>query len=289
MKRITFLALTAAGFTGLTSCGGDDTKVIQVKGSDTMIQLASAWAEAFGKKHENIKISATGGGSGGGIAALQNGTTDIANSSRKIKEKEKEDIKKATGKDVVEHVVSFDALALYVHPSNTLGQISVEELSQIWAAGGPINQWEQVGGTGGEIKLVGRNSSSGTYEYFREHICGKAADGKTMNEFRQGVGELVGSTEVIETVAKSPASLGYSGMGYKNSSVKWLKISKKKGEPGVEPGEDAARSKSYPISRELYIYTLGEPTGDVKTFLDWVKGPEGQAIVSKEGFVAVTK
>jgi len=288
MKRIAFLALTAAAVTGLTSCGGDDTKVIQVKGSDTMIQLASAWSEAFGKSHEHIKISATGGGSGGGIAALQNGTTDIANSSRRIKDKEKEDIKKATGKDVVEHIVCFDALAIYTHPSNPLEQISVEELKEIWAAGGSIEDWSQVGGTAGKMTLVGRNSSSGTYEYFREHICGKAADGK-MNEFRKGVSELVGSTEVIETVAKAPTAMGYSGMGYKNSHVKWLKVSAKKGEPGIEPGEDAARNKTYPIARELFIYTLGEPTGDVKTFLDWVKGPEGQAIVSKEGFVAVTK
>jgi phosphate transport system substrate-binding protein len=288
MKRISFLALTAAAVTGLTSCGGDDAKVIQVKGSDTMIQLASAWSEAFGKTHEHIKISASGGGSGGGIKALINGTTDLANSSRRIKDSEKEEIKKATGKDPVEHVVSYDALAVFVHPSNPLEQISVEELSTIWAEGGGVEQWEQVGGSGGKITLVGRNSSSGTYEYFREHICGKGADGK-QREFRKGVSELVGSTEVIETISKTPTALGYSGMGYKNSSVKWLKVSNKKGEPAVEPGEDAARDKSYPIARELYIYTLGEPTGDVKTFLDWVKGPEGQAIVSKEGFVAVTK
>jgi phosphate transport system substrate-binding protein len=286
MKRITFLALAAAAITGLSSCGGDDTKVIQVKGSDTMIQLASAWSEAFSKSHEHIKISATGGGSGGGIAALQNKTTDIANSSRKIKQEEIDKIKAATGKDVVEHVVCFDALAVYAHPSNPLDQISVEELGQIWAEGGTIEQWEQVGGTGGKITLIGRNSSSGTYEYFREHICGKGADGK-MKEFRKGVSELVGSTEVIETVSKTPTALGYSGMGYKNSTVKWLKVSAKKGQPGIEPGELVARDKSYPIARELYIYTLGEPTGDVKTFLDWVKGPEGQAIVSKEGFVSV--
>jgi len=286
MKRLLFLPLLIAAATGLSSCGKDE-KVIQAKGSDTMIQLASAWAEAFNKTNPDIKISATGGGSGGGMAALENKTTDIANSSRKIKDKEKEGIKKATGKDVVEHMVCFDALSVYVHPSNPIEQISIEELKQIWSRDGTIDQWEQVGGTGGKITLVGRNSSSGTYEYFKEHICGKAADGTTMNEFRLGVAELVGSTEVIETVSKTPTAMGYSGMGYKNNTVKWLKVSKKKGEPAIEPGELVARNKTYPIARELYIYTAGEPTGDVKTFLDWVKGPEGQAVVSKEKFVSL--
>jgi phosphate transport system substrate-binding protein len=289
MTRKQLLKLSAAAVlstTILTGCGGSDEKVIQAKGSDTMIQLATAWAEAFNKTNPNIKISATGGGSGTGIAALQNGTADICNSSRKIKKEEVEKIKAQTGKDVIEHVVAIDALAIYVNNANAMEQISVEELTQVWAEGGTLETWEALGGAGGKISLVGRQNGSGTYDYFREHICGKTAEGKA-REFRAGISELVGSTEVIKTIAQTPTAMGYSGMGYKNDTVKWLKVSNKKGETAVLPGEDSARDKSYPISRELFIYTVGEPTGHVKTFLDWVKSPEGQAIVSKEGFVGL--
>jgi len=276
--------LLALGLFSLTSCG-KKSKVIQAKGSDTLIQLATAWSEEYAKINPDVRISATGGGSGTGIAALQNGTTDICNSSRKIKAKEIEDIKASTGKDVVEHVVCFDALAVYTHPSNPIDEISIEELTEIWSENGTTETWEDVGGSGGEISLVGRQNNSGTYDYFREHICGKKDD--KQREFRQGISELVGSTEVIETISKTPTAMGYSGMGYKTDAVKWLKVSKAKGEPAVGPGADAARDKSYPIARELYIYTVGEPEGDLKAFLDWVKGPEGQAIVNEEGFVSL--
>lgn len=284
MKRNAFLVILSAAALGLTACGKKGT-VIQSKGSDTMIQLATAWGEAYKKVKPDVQINATGGGSGTGIAALQNGTTDICASSRKIKKEEAEKIKAATGKEVVEHVVCFDALSVYVHPTCKIDQISVEELTEIWAEGGTLETWEQIGGEGGKISLVGRQNNSGTYDYFREHICGKK-DGK-QREFRQGISELVGSSEVIKTVANTPTAMAYSGKGYKNDTVKWLKVSNKKGEPGVEPSEETARNKTYPISRELFIYTVGEPEGEVKAFLDWVKGPEGQAIVKKEKFVPV--
>ncbi len=287
MKRIAFISLFTATLTGLTGCKkGSDVVEIRAKGSDTMIQLSTAWAEAYRKVKSNVQINAIGGGSGTGLAALQNDTTDICNSSRKIKPEEVENVKKATGKDVSEHIVCFDALAVYVHPSNPLEQISVEELREIWAENGTIENWEQVGGTPGRITLVGRQNNSGTYDYFREHICGKSAD-KKQREFRQGVSELVGSAEVVETISKTPTAMGYSGMGYRTDMVKVLKISNKKGEPGVAVGEEVARNKSYPIARELFIYTAGEPAGETKAFLDWVKGPDGQAIVSREHFVSL--
>ncbi len=287
MKRITFFSILTAALAAFTGCKkGSDIVEIRAKGSDTMIQLSTAWAEAYRKVKSNVQINAIGGGSGTGLAALQNNTTDICNSSRKIKPEEAETVKKASGKDVSEHIVCFDALAVYVHPSNPLEQISVEELREIWAENGTLENWEQVGGTPGKITLVGRQNNSGTYDYFREHICGKNAE-KKQREFRQGVSELVGSAEVVETVSKTPTAMGYSGMGYRNDKVKVLKISNKKGEPGVAVGEEVARNKSYPIARELFIYTAGEPTGEIKAFLDWVKGPEGQAIVSKEQFVSL--
>ena len=136
----------------------------------------------------------------------------------------------------------------------------------------------------GKMVLFGRQNNSGTYDYFREHVCGKTAEGK-QREFRPGISELNGSAEVVENVAKTTTGLGYSGMGYKTPKVNWLKISKKKGDPAVEPGTEAARSGSYPISRKLYIYTVGEPTGETKAFIDWVLSEAGQKIVAHEGFV----
>ncbi len=194
-------------------------------------------------------------------------------------------MKAATGKDPVEHLVAFDALAVYTHPSNPIKEISVEELKEIWSEGGGITTWEQVNpAITGKIVLVGRANSSGTYDYFREHICGKTPE-KKQREFRAGVSELGGSSEVVETVGKTPLAIGYSGMGYKTPGVNWLKVSPKKGEPAIEPGTESARNKTYPIARGLYLYTAGAPEGEIAAFIEWIKGPDGQKIVAKEGFV----
>ena len=258
---------------------------IRAIGSDTMIQLASAWAEAYKKVNPKVSIVPKGGGSGVGLAALQNGGTEIANASREIKKTEADKIKADTGKDVKEFAVAFDALAVYTNPKNPIKQISIEELRDIWAEGGSIGTWDKVEPKmKGRIVLFGRQNNSGTYDYFREHICGKAADGK-QREFRGGVSEMNGSAEVIENVAKTRNAMGYSGMGYKTDKVNWLKVSAKKGGEAVEPGIDAARSGKYPISRKLYLYTVGEPTGEVKAYIDWILGPAGQKIVEEQGFV----
>ena len=295
MKRILTLsaAVLSAGLM-LTGCnktgsggGGDGAKKVEIraKGSDTMIQLATAWAEAYRTVKPNVFVSANGGGTGTGFAAFQNNTTDICNASREIKKEEAEKVKAATGKDPVEHLVAYDALAVYVHPSNPIKEISIEELREIWAEKGTITAWEQVNpAITGKFVLVGRQNNSGTYDYFREHICGKTADGK-QREFLGTISELGGSTEVVETVGKTPLAMGYSGMGYKNDHVNWLKVSKKKGETAIEPGTESARSRSYPIARGLYLYTPGEPEGEIKAFIEWIKGPDGQKIVEKEGFV----
>ncbi len=258
---------------------------IRVKGSDTMVQLATAWAEAYRKVKPNVLINVNGGGTGTGFAALQNNSTDICNASREIKKEETEKTRTVTGKDVKETASCYDALAVYVHPSNPVKEISVPELTEIWAEGGTITGWDQVNPRmKGKIVLVGRQNNSGTYDYFREHICGKTPD-KKQREVRGGVSELNGSSEVVENVAKTRLAIGYSGMGYKIDKVNWLKVSAKKGEPGVEPGADAARSGKYPIARKLYMYTAGEPTGEVKAYIDWILSPAGQKIVEHEGFV----
>jgi phosphate transport system substrate-binding protein len=179
-------------------------------------------------------------------------------------------------------------LAVYSNPANPTKEISIEELREIWAEGGTTEDWGQVNPAfKGKITLFGRQNNSGTYDYFREHICGKK-DGK-QREFRGGISEMNGSSEVVENVARTPTALGYSGMGYKTPKVNWLKVSNKKGEPGVEPGADVARSGKYPIARKLYLYTAGEPTGEVKAFIDWILSPAGQKIVDQEGFVSLKK
>lgn len=263
------------------------TVEIRVKGSDTMIQLATAWAEAYRKVNKNVFVNVNGGGTGTGVAALQNNNTDICTASRDIKPEEREKVKAATGKEVQEFVVAYDALAVYAHPSNPIKEISIEELREIWAEGGTTMAWEQINPAyKGKIVLFGRQNSSGTYDYFREHICGKTPE-KKQREFRGGISEMNGSAEVVENVARTPAALGYSGMGYKTADVNWMKVSSKKGEPGVQPGIEAARSGKYPISRKLYLYTAGEPRTEIKAFIDWVLSPAGQAIVEKEGFVSL--
>ncbi len=261
------------------------TVEIRVKGSDTMVQLATGWAEAYRKVNPNVFVNANGGGTGTGFAALQNNTCDICNASREIKTEEAAKTKSVTGKEVKEFVVAYDALAVYTHPSNPMKEISLEQLRGIWAEGGSITTWDQINpGMIGKITLFGRQNNSGTYDYFREHICGKTADMK-QREFRGGISEMNGSSEVVENVGKTTLAIGYSGMGYKTPAVNWLKVSNKKGEPAIEPGIDEARTGKYPISRKLYLYTAGEPTGEVKAFIDWIVSPEGQKIVAKEGFV----
>lgn len=280
------LVVAATMIAGLTHNGFSSQKTeIRVKGSDTLVQLATAWAEAYRKVKPNVFINVSGGGTGTGFAALQNNTTDICNASREIKKDEAEKTKSVTGKEVKEFTCAHDALAVYSHPRNPIKEISVEELREIWAEGGTINSWDQVSPKmKGRLVLFGRQNNSGTYDYFREHICGKTKDGK-QREFRGGISEMNGSAEVVENVARTPNGLGYSGMGYKTPQVNWLKVSKKKGEPGVEPGAEVARSGKYPIARMLYLYTAGEPTGELKAYLDWIVSPAGQKIVEEEGFV----
>lgn len=278
------LVFTACKKSGSGS-SGERTVEIRAKGSDTMIQLATAWAEGYRKVRPNVMVNANGGGTGTGFAALQNNTTDICNASREIKKEEADKTREVTGKEVKEFVVAFDALAVYVHPSNPVQEISIDELREIWAEGGTITAWEQVNpAITGKFVLFGRQNNSGTYDYYREHICGKTADRK-QREFRGGISEMNGSAEVVENVSKTTLAMGYSGMGYKTPHVNWLKVSAKKGGAAVEPGTEAARSGSYPISRKLYLYTAGDPTGETKAFIDWILSEDGQKIVAKEGFV----
>ena len=275
----------------ITGCGGGQGgsnptgTTIQVKGSDTMVNVAQAWAEEYKKVAPQVDVEVSGGGSGVGIAALEKGTIDIANSSRNMKPEEMEQAKRNTGKEPREFIVAYDALAVYVHKDNPINEISLEQLAQIFAEGGPTTKWSQLGVTipgGGddEIVRVSRQSSSGTYEFFREHVLAK-------KDFKLGSRDMNGSKEVVELVANTKTAIGYSGMGYATPGIKMLKLAGKAGAPAVEPSVANTLDKTYPLARSLLLYTLGEPEGAVKGYVDWILSPVGQKIVEENGYVPV--
>lgn len=272
------------GESGGQVSSGSQANTIRVEGSDTMVNLAQAWAEEYNKMHPEISIEVSGGGSGVGIASLIDGVADMANSSRKMKDKELQRAEENTGKRPHEIVVGLDAMAVYVHKDNPIETISLAELAEIYGDGGKIETWSGLGvkntGCGSDkITRVSRQNNSGTYHYFREAILGDARD------FKLGSIDQSGSKDVVALVSSTPCAIGYSGMGYKTDDVKWLKISKEKGQPGIEPGVATAADGSYPIARPLLIYTLGEPTGVLKEYIDWTLSDAGQKIVLELGYV----
>lgn len=262
---------------------------IQNIGSDTMVNLAQAWAEEYAKVDPSISVEVSGGGSGVGIAALINKTADIANASRKLEPEEEQKAKAATGQTPSEFVVGFDGLAVYVSKNNPLDSISLEELGDIYREGGKTAKWSELGvkalpgAKSDEIIRVSRQNNSGSYQYFRETVVGKKSD------FKAGSLDMNGSKDVVEQVAKTPGAIGYSGLGYATPDVKILKVSRKKGEPGVLPSIQSVHDKSYPISRPLFMYTPGAPTAAVKKYIDWIMSDTGQKIVEKTGYVPLPK
>ena len=266
-----------------------DVLIIQNKGSDTLVNLAQAWAEEYKKVHPSVAIAVSGGGSGTGIAALINGTVDIANSSRAMKDEERAEALKNNGKQVSEFVVGMDALAVFVHPANPLSGLTIEEVACIYGEGGKCTHWNHVRGTvvpgcqGNKIIRVSRQSNSGTYQYFREAILGKKKD------LKLGSMDLNGSRESIDLVEKTPCAIGYSGMGYLSKHIKAVCISKTADAKCIFPTLETAMDKSYPISRELYMYTSGEPTAEVKTYMTWTQSDEAKKITINSGYVPAPK
>jgi phosphate transport system substrate-binding protein len=302
MKSIlTLSTLTMAAALALTGCGkggsgggsdstggGRKTTVANI-GSDTMVNLAAAWAEAYSAVDKSVVIEVNGGGSGVGIKGLLNGTADLANSSRHIEEKEVAELKAKRNLEPKQFVVGFDALSIYVHKDNPLNEISMEQLAEIYGAQGKTTKWSELGVTsipgakGDEIIRVSRQNNSGTYEYFKEAVIGK----KT--EFKLGSLDMNGSKDVVELVGKTPNAIGYSGMGYATPAVKMLKVSKKKGEPSIAPSIATTHDKTYPIARPMFFYTAGEPTPPIKKYIDWVMSDAGQHIVETTGYVPLPK
>lgn len=252
-----------------------------------MVNLAQAWAEEYTSISSSVSVEVAGGGSGTGVAALINGTVDIANCSRQIKSKEKQQALENTGKEPIEFIVGYDALAVYVHKDNPLNKITITQLADIYAEEGGITKWKQLGIANSGCKSdkiirISRQSNSGTFFYFREALLGEDRD------FELGSLDLHGSKDVVEVVGRTHCAIGYSGMGYATDHVKMLEIAQDHNDPYYAPNLENVIAKTYPIARPLYMYSLGEPEGSAKEYLDWILSQEGQSIVEKLGFVPLT-
>lgn len=245
---------------------------VTVEGSDTLVKMSASWAEEVTTEHPDLMVSVKGGGSGVGIAALVNGTVDFANASREIKDTEVEEIK-ATGKDVEEHEVAKDGIAVIVNPNNPVTGLTHEQLQKIYL--GEITNWKDVGGEDKAIVVVSRDSASGTYEFFKEAIVGKD------NEMLPGAILLASNQAILDEVGKNDAAIGYCGVGYANDTVKIAELD------GVAASVASVMDGSYELSRGLYMYSAGDLTPAMQAFLDFVMSPAGQKIVEDEGFVPV--
>ena len=258
---------------------------IQNKGSDTLVNVAQAWAEEYGKINPDVAVSVSGGGSGTGIAAMINGTVDIANASRRMKDKEIE-MARERGQQPLEHVVGYDALAVFLNQNNPATSMTFEQLAKIFGRGGGAENWSDLGlqvpgCSSGEIVVVSRQNNSGTYAYFKDAVLGKKG------KYRQGTLDMQGSKDVVDLVEKTPCAIGYSGLAYATDHVKMACVAKDDGGTCVNPSVETASNRTYPIARPLFMYTNGEPTGAIKEYLDWIMSDEGQCIILKKGYAPV--
>jgi phosphate transport system substrate-binding protein len=285
------LALLFFGLVGLlAACGSRQTnhsgdvslsaQTIENRGSDTLVNLALAWAETYMEWHPEVRISVTGGGSGTGIAAMINGTVDLANASRAMKAEEIA-AAQANGITPVEFTVARDAIAVVVHPSNPVDGLTLQQISDIYT--GKITNWSQVAGADRPIVLLSRESNSGTYVYFLENVI-RLGERESDLLFSPDTLLMPSSEGISAEVRQNPNAIGYDGLGYVTSDQKMLAVARDADKPYVLPAVETVNDGSYPISRPLYVYTAGEPTGAVKDYLDWILS-EGQALVSKLGFV----
>lgn len=287
MHKTVSFTIGAALFAAATclSVSAEARELIQNKGSDTLVNVAQAWAEAYQTVDPDVAVAVTGGGSGTGIAAMINGTVDIANASRAMKSKEVE-LAKSKGQNPVEHTVGYDALAVFLNEANPIESLSLPQLAEIYGEEGTTESWTDIGievpgCKDQEIVLVSRQNNSGTYAYFRATALGKKRD------YRMGTRDMHGSKDVVDLVEKTPCAIGYSGLAYATDEIKMACIAKEDGGPCVMPSVETASNKSYPIARPLFMYTNGEPTGEIKKYLDFILSDEGQCIILKKGYAPV--
>lgn len=256
------------------------TQTIENKGSDTLVNLALAWAEVYMHLHPEVRLSVTGGGTGTGIAALINKTVNIANASREMKPEEIAAAQR-NGIQPVEFMVARDAIAVVINPSNPVEGLTLAQISQIYS--GKITNWREVGGENRPIVLLSRESNSGTYVYFLENVV-RLGNSKSDLLFSPDTLLMPSSEGISSEVRQNPNAVGYDGLGYVTSDQKVIAVAKDATSPLVRPSVETVNDGSYPISRGLYMVTLGQPTGGIKDYLDWVMG-DGQPLVKKLGFV----
>jgi phosphate transport system substrate-binding protein len=249
---------------------------ITVKGSDTMVILAQKWAEVYMKSNPAAAIQVTGGGSGVGISALINGATDIANASRKMKNTEKEKLKARYNTLGVEVACAKDGITVYLHPSNKIKELSIKQLSGIFK--GDIKNWKEVGGDDADIKLYGRENSSGTYVFFQENVV--------KGDYAASCQTLPGTAAVVNAVKKDPNAIGYGGAAYAEG-IELCKVKKDDNSPAFLATAETIKTGEYPITRYLYMYLRNKPTGAMKSYIDWILSPEGQKLVVEMGYFPV--
>ncbi|MBI5730746.1 MAG: phosphate ABC transporter substrate-binding protein [Ignavibacteriales bacterium] len=273
MKKLFLIMITAMIAFGFFMPG----KVITVKGSDTMVILAQRWAEKYMAEHPGITVQVTGGGSGTGIAALINGTTDICNSSRPMKPSEREKLKIRYASLGVEIKSAKDGLSVYLNDANTIHELSIEQIKNIYT--GKTTNWKDVGGKDSKIIVYGRENSSGTYVYFKDNVLGG-------EDYTSSMQSLPGTAAVVNAVAKDKNAIGFGGAAYAKG-IKFAGVKKDANSKAYLPTAENVKSGDYPISRFLYMYTKSRPTGELKDYIDWILSAEGQAVVTQVGYFPV--
>jgi phosphate transport system substrate-binding protein len=286
----TLFLLSACGGGGESSDSSDSgasaQRAIQNKGSDTLVNVALAWAETYREVEPDVSIAVTGGGSGTGIAALINGTVDVANASRAMKDKEIEEAQ-ANGIDPIEYTVAIDALAIITNLDNPVGELTIQELSDIYT--GRITNWEEVGGNDAPVILLSRETNSGTHVYFLEEVV-RRGEKENTDIFAPQTLLMPSSVGITSEVRRNPNAIGYDGLGYVDAEhEKIISIASGSDSDYMAPSVESASTGDYPLARNLYMYTAGEPTGALADYLGWILGAEGQEIVSKLGFVPLTE
>ena len=289
MKQVAQRILPGVALAVIACGGGGDRNqraLIQNRGSDTLLNVAQAWAEVYATVNPNVAVAVTGGGSGTGISAMINGSVDIANASRKMRDAEIE-AARGNGVEPIEFIVGYDALAVYLHEDNPIEDLTLAQLKTIYGEGGPVTRWSDlsvsVPGCGSdEIVLVSRQNNSGTYVYFKETVLGDDT------EYKLGSRDMHGSKDVVDLVENTPCAIGYSGLAYATEHVGMPCVAVEDGGDCVAPTIATAVDGSYPIARPLMMYTAGVPQGAVKDYMDWILSAEGQCLILDRGYAPYT-